>query len=143
MLSRFFSGRRSSTSKKEVLDRSRIIEDVLFGQASSSDNDAIRAVAELVSSLCDNKTEAVVDAGVFVFFKIKGPNENFRVFTKRLTVRERAILNDTPTIIGDPYTLLKKLEDAKALDPAKTIELRTIAGRNDQNAQSKPHKELE
>lgn len=129
MLSRFFGGIRSTANKKEVQDRAKIAEDVLFGQVSGNDIEAIKAVAEVVSSLCDNQTEGVFDGGVFVFFKIKNESGNFQVFSKRLTVQERAIINEKPTIMADPYQLLQNLEVAKAISREKTLELREIAGR--------------
>lgn len=93
MLSRFFSVFRSAISKKEVIDRASIAEDILFGQISGADIEAVKAISELVSALCDRKTEGAIDAGVFVFLKIKSESGIFQVFTKRLTVQERAIIN--------------------------------------------------
>lgn len=127
MLTRMFSAVQKRLSGKHVSDRASIAEDVLFGNASSSDTEAVLAVAQLTTALCNNKCAGVVDAGVFIFFKAKAEDGDFQIFYKRLTVRERALLNDQPSILRDPYSLLEKLDKARQLDQDRATELRKIA----------------
>jgi hypothetical protein len=112
---------------KEVKDRAEIVQDVLFGKSSGTDADAILAVAQLTTALCNNQCAAVVDAGPFVFFKIKTESGEFQIFHKRLTVRERKIINDQPSLLADPYGLLKSIENVLALDHDRAAEFRKLA----------------
>lgn len=130
MLGRFFRAVGRALNSTETKDRAKLVEDVLFGNLASADVEAMKVVAELVSSLCDRKIEASIDARIFVFFKVKKSNGDFQVFTKTLTVGERALINDQPTIMAEPQRLLEKLEGAKGIDPERTSELRRIAGRD-------------
>ena len=129
MLGRFFRAVGRAVNSKETRDRAKLVEDVMFGNLASADIEAMKVVSELVSSLCDRETEAAIDGRIFVFFKIRNSNGTFQVFTKTLTVSERALINAQPTILADPHRLLEKLEDAKSVDPERAAELRRIAGR--------------
>lgn len=127
MLTRVFSAIKKVFSKQQVSERAEIAEDILYGKASSADLDAVRAVAELTAALCSNQCAGVVDAGVFVFFKIKTDKGDFQIFHKRLTVRERAAINKKPSILSEPYRLLERLDDVVALEHDRATELRQIA----------------
>lgn len=127
MFAKFFSAIKKGLSSKEVTDRAELVEDVLFGKTSGSDSEAVLAIAQLTKSLCNNKTAAAVDAGLYVFFKIKTESGDFQIFHKRLTVRERAVINHKPTLLTDPYRLLENLENAIALSHERAEELRRIA----------------
>lgn len=115
-------------SRSSVVERAEIIEDVLYGRASETDILAVQAVAQLTTALCNNQCEGVVDAGTFIFFKIKANSDHFQIFFKKLTVRERRLLNNTPTILNEPYKILEKLENAVVLDREQANRLREIAG---------------
>lgn len=126
MLRRIFSAIREGLTSKQVTDRAGVIEDVLLGKMSGNDSEAIQAVAQLTTALCNNKCEAVVDAGFFIFFKVK-KDDNFQIFHKRLTVQERATINNKPSILQEPMRILESFDNAVALDAARALELRAIA----------------
>ena len=127
MFSKFFSSIKSAFSNKDVKERADILENLLYGQASSSDLEGIHAIAQLTTSLCNNNCGGVVDAGVFVFCKIKDTSGDFQIMYKRLTVQERIKLNERPTLLQDPYKLLENLESAVMLDRQEAIKLKQIA----------------
>ena len=102
-------------------------EDVLLGRLSGNDTEAVRAVAELTTALCNNKCEGVVDAGFFIFFKVLNEAGHFQIFHKRLTVEERAIINQQPSMLMEPSRLLVRLEHAIGLELERAAELRAIA----------------
>jgi hypothetical protein len=129
MLRRVFKAIGRAVGSDETKDRAKLVEDVLFGNLASADVEAMRVVSELVSSLCDRKSEAAIDGRIFVFFKVKKSDGEFQVFTKTLTVTERALINSQPTILAEPHRLLERLENAKAVDAKRAAELRRIAGR--------------
>jgi hypothetical protein len=129
VLRRIFRAIGRAISSDETRDRAQLVEDVLFGSLATADIEAMKVVSELVSSLCDRKTEAVIDGMIFIFCKIKNEKGDFQVLTKRLTVRERALINSYPTIISEPHRLLEKLENVKLISPDRAGELRKIAGR--------------
>jgi hypothetical protein len=127
VLKRVFSAIREGLTSKQVTDRAGVVEDVLLGKMSGNDSEAIQAVAQLTTALCNNKCEGVVDAGFFIFFKVKTKDDNFQIFHKRLTVKERSVINDKPSILLEPTRILERFDDAVALDAAKALELRAIA----------------
>ena len=130
MIRSIFEAIRGPSKNKNLNDRAKIIEDVLYGQLSSPDSEAVQAVAQLTSALCSNQCAGVVDAGVFIFFKVKNDNDEFQIFSKRLTIKERAIINNAPTLLKNPYRILEDLENAIALDHDRAEELRLIAASN-------------
>lgn len=138
MLGKFINGIRRIASRSEVLERAEIVEDVLYGRTSDADTSAVQAVAQLTTALCNNQCEGVVDAGTFVFFKVRANTEHFQIFHKKLTIRERRLLNNNPTILNEPYKILEKLEKAVALDRQQAERLREIAQRSNE----KPPREI-
>ena len=48
IIERFFNAARNVAIKREVASRGEIIEDVIYGKASSPDSDAVQAVSQLV-----------------------------------------------------------------------------------------------
>lgn len=127
MLRKFFSAIRRGISSKEVTGRAGVIEDVLLGKMSGNDSEAILAVAQLTTALCNNKCEGVVDAGFFIFFKVMNSSGHFQIFHKRLTVAERAMINDQPSLLKEPMKILERFDKAVALEQARAEELRSIA----------------
>ncbi|MDB5577713.1 MAG: hypothetical protein JWR80_2889 [Bradyrhizobium sp.] len=127
MPSKLFSAVKGFFTSSEVSDRAQVVEDVLFGKTSGTDADAVLAVANLTTSLCNNKCTATVDAGLFVFFKAMNEAKEFQIFYKRLTVRERTIINERPTLLKDPHLLLENLEHALALSHERAAALRVIS----------------
>lgn len=127
MLSKIFSVVKNVLSKKQVQDRAGLLEDALYGHGAKPDIEAVMAVANLTTALCNNKCSAAVDAGMFVFFKVELENEKFQIFHKRLTVRERGLLNRQPSLLNEPQTLLEKLDDPLPLDHDRALELRQLS----------------
>lgn len=111
---------------KDVKDRAALAEDVAFGLGANNDIEAIRATAELTTSLCNNGVEAAVDGHFFVYFKVKNAEGNFQIFHKRLTIRERAILNRSPSLLQKPQELLGQFERYRAVEIERAAELRSI-----------------
>ena len=127
MLRRFFEAIRVVPSSNQVRGRAEVVEDVLYGLNSNSDSEAVQAVAQLTSALCSNQCAGVVDAGFFIFFKVRNGEGDFQIFHKRLTVRERKVINANPTVLSDPYQILEKLEGAVGLEHQRAEELRAIS----------------
>ncbi|MBO6551503.1 MAG: hypothetical protein JJ926_09565 [Roseitalea sp.] len=121
-----FSYFKRVINRESVSEKADIIEDLLLGRAASSDTESIKAVAQLTTALCNNQCEGVVDAGPFIFFKLKANSDQFQIFHKRLTVRERRVLNRNPTILNDPYKILEKLEGAVRLEDERATQFRSI-----------------
>ena len=127
MLNEIVKGIRRLVGRDELQERAEIIEDVLYGRSSTADTSAVEAIAHLTTALCNNQCEGVVDAGFFIFFKVKANTTDFQIFHKRLTVRERRLLNKNPTILSQPHMILEKLESAAVLDREQAGRLREIS----------------
>ncbi len=127
MLTKVIEKIRRIVNRPSVKERAELVEDVLYGRTSETDTMAVQAVAQLTTALCNNQCEGVVDAGTFIFFKVKANTEHFQIFHKKLTVRERRLLNNNPTILKEPYKILEKLENAVVLDREQAERLRAIA----------------
>jgi hypothetical protein len=109
---------RALASRKEVLDRAAAVEDVLFGYGNINiDKQVVEMTVMLVKALKDSSSPAVVDAGLFLFLKMCDGSGSTQIFVKRLTISDRAVLNDDPTIVQTPTALLARLRDARLFGP--------------------------
>lgn len=126
MLIRIRNAWRALMSSGELAGRVEIVEDVLYGAMSTTDSEAIKATAELTTALCNNSCEAAVDAGSYVFFKIKNQDDEYQVFYKRLNTRDRKYLNSHPSALKHPMQLLDRLEVGEALEFERAAELRHV-----------------
>lgn len=118
---------KNAITSKEVLDRAIIAEDILWGRATGADSEAVQAVSQLTTALCNNNCEGVVDAGIFIFFKVKNNEGSYQIFHKRLSVKERSIINEHPTILENPYKIFENLEKCAALGFDQAAEMREVA----------------
>ena len=108
----------------DVLDRAKLIEDTLFGHATIDvDERIVKMTSDLVKNL-DNTSDAVVDAGMFILIKRTNKSGNSQILGKRLTVSERRILNNNPSLIQEPQKLLSRLEDLKQVPSERISELK-------------------
>lgn len=114
-------------SNEQLQDRAELVEDVLYGAMSSADSEAVKATAELTTALCNNDCEAAVDAGSYVFFKVRNSEDKYQVFFKRLNVRDRNYLNHNPSAMKEPMKLLERFEEGRALGFERAAELRQIS----------------
>lgn len=114
-------------TRKEFKERANLVEDALFGKASAQDYEGMKALAPLVTALCNNNTACVCDGGPYVFYKIKNQDGDFVVFYKRLTVGERRILNNNPTLLGDPHKLLENIKAGIEMEKKQADKLRDEA----------------
>jgi hypothetical protein len=130
MLSKFFRVFRSNVSNEEIKSRINLAEDVLYGKISAGDTDALKAVADLTAAVCSNKCTCVVDAGIFIFIKVKNTEGEFQIYFKKLTTEERIILNERPSLLAKPYTILERIEEIKTLNDKRALELKKIADSN-------------
>lgn len=101
----------------------RASELAIFGPLQSSQLKEVEALQELVSALNQNANDAVVDVGSFIFIKTKNSAGEPQIFSKRLTVFERAQLNENPSLLEDPKTLLQLLGEVglSSLDLAEEV----------------------
>lgn len=127
MLTRAFKAIRGLLASRQISERAELLEDALYGHGSKPDIEAISAIAGLTTALCNNKCSAAVDAGLFVFFKIQLESGDFQIFYKRLTRRERTLLNRRPSLLKEPAKLLESLDDPIPLEHVKAAELRRIS----------------
>ena len=106
------------------------IVDILYGRYSKADIDATLATAQLTSSLCNNKCTATLDAGIFIFIKLKKEDGEYHIYHKRMTVRDRLILEREPDLIEKPDDLFKRLSGSLiALEIEQANILRKIASK--------------
>lgn len=127
MLTRSFKAVKRLLTGKNVSDSAELVGDALYTHGSKPDIEAISAVAGLTTALCNNQCSAAVDAGLFVFFKIQLESGDFQIFYKRLTRRERTLLNRQPSLLKEPTNLLESLDDPVALEHDKASEFRRIS----------------
>jgi hypothetical protein len=101
-------------SKPEVLERASAVEDLLFGHGNIDiDKKVVEMTASLVSALKESSSAAVIDSGLFLFIKLPDGEGSFHILAKRLTLRDRAVLNEDPTIVQTPAKALRRLKDAR------------------------------
>ena len=95
---------------KQAREKIKIAEDMLFGKGNSEiDQRIAESTARLTEALCKNSTQGVVDAGAFIFAKIKQTDGTFAIYSKRLSINDRMMLNDQPQLLDDPSSLLSQL----------------------------------
>jgi hypothetical protein len=114
-------------SRREVQDKAKIIEDMLFGFGNIDiDNKIVEMTAKLVTALKDGASAAVIDSGAFLFIKVPDASGGSHVFCKGLTIRDRTILNNDPTIVGAPTEVLSRLQEAREISHERLEELENI-----------------
>jgi hypothetical protein len=119
-------GLRDSLAEPEVNKRARAVEDLLFGHGNIDvDKKVVEMTASLVSALKGSSSGAVVDSGLFLFIKLPDGEGDFHIFAKRLTLEDRAILNEDPTIVQTPATTLSRLRDARKISAERILKLQT------------------
>jgi hypothetical protein len=109
------------------LARAEIVEDVLFGKASiDTDVKVVEMTARLVEALDRRTTAAAVDTGLFLFLKVPDGDGKYQMMARRLTVSDRAALNEDPTLVQRPTEILELLK-ARRIEPERLGEIRNAA----------------
>ncbi len=94
--------------------RADIAENVLLGKADIEATVALaKAAVDLENAFKGKKGAIAIDMGLFVFLRKSSEDGDGHTFFKRLTVEERALLNDDPTLLGDPDRLFDAIKDMK------------------------------
>lgn len=132
----FLSGKKA-LANKEVQARVAAMEDALFGHANIDvDLKVVEMTAKLVTALSENDSHAaVVDSGLFLFIKLSDGSGGYDIFAKRLTLSDRATLNEDPTIVQTPAAVLDRLKDARKIRVEKLREIDEAAA---SSADTKP-----
>jgi len=105
---------RTFFSSKDVNDRAKIAEDIIFGKSNIEvDQGIAEATARLAEAFCKTNSPGIVDAASFLFVKLPGDDGVFRIWSKRLTIDDRILLNENPSLANDP----KAVADLLGLRP--------------------------
>jgi hypothetical protein len=129
-LKRIIFSLRRFVSRRDVMEKAEIVQDVLFGHATVDvDEKVVNMTATLVTSLSGNASAAVVDTGLFIFIKIPDGAGSHQILAKRLTVDDRRILNNDPTLISQPQAILQRIKDAKQIEKDRLAYMKEISDR--------------
>lgn len=106
---------KKGLSRKEVASTVNIAGDVLYGHLTSeADSRLMSSLSEMLKSI-DGIKNVVIDSGPFLIIKISH-SENVSLYVKRLTLRDRAILNENASILEDPYKVLASITNLYRID---------------------------
>jgi hypothetical protein len=121
---------REGLSEPEINKRARAVEDLLFGHGNIEiDNKVVAMTASLVAALKDSSSAAVIDCGLFLFIKLPDGDGSFHIFAKRLTMDDRCALNEDPTIVQSPVSVLSRLRDAQKIRFERVQAIKEVAAK--------------
>ncbi len=112
-----FVGRLFGSDRFSNWATDRVI-DLLGGGADDTEADlkVVEMVSKLVDTLDGKADVAAIDAGVFLFLKIKD-GDDFRIVAKRLNKRDRKVIDDNPSLLLEPVALLEHIDGTREVDP--------------------------
>ncbi|MEM9438991.1 MAG: hypothetical protein AAGA73_00950 [Pseudomonadota bacterium] len=105
-------------ARDEIKKRASNVEEVLFGSIKSDlDDRVIDMVCKLMEKFkLSGASTAAVDTGMFLFVLIPDSDGNSSVLAKRLTIWDRSLLNENPSLLKKPLELVEWLEEMKIVD---------------------------
>jgi uncharacterized protein YjbI with pentapeptide repeats len=103
-------------NSSKVKERAGVAGNVLLGQQDRETTVALaKAAVELENAFKGKKGAIAIDMGLFIFLRKSSQDGDGDTYFKRLTIKERSLLDDDPTLLGDPERLFSEIKGMNKL----------------------------